>query len=549
MTNDNGPMTNTWRSSRPVVAGMHGAVASAHPLATQAGLRMLQEGGNAIDAVVAMAVALGVVEPYMSGPGGVGFLLLHLAGGPGVKERSAVLNFSGCAPAAATPEEFTPETQARGPRSSLVPGNVAGWLEALARHGRVGAQRAFAPAIELAERGFPLHPFNVKALDGYTQRANEVGRAIFGSPPHRVGEVLRQPDLARSLRDIADGGAEVFYRGALGRKIYHYLASQDGLLATGDLAGYQPEWTTPISVGYRGYEVRTCPPNCEGFQMLETLKVLEGIDLAALGHNTADYIHVVSEAVKLATADRIRWAGDPKFQPVPLERLLSDEFAARRRALVDHRRASLSGGERWRKDAAAVCVMPGELEGLTTHLAAVDREGNVASITQSLGDGFGSGIFVPGTGIALNNFMFWFEIDPDCPTPNLVAPGKRWSCCMAPLHVLSGGRFWFSMATPGSYGILHTTLQMLLNVVEFGADVQTAIEAPRFRLLENTRLLVEDRVSPAVRGELAARGHSIELIGDYSPLVGGGQSVMIDPASGARLAGADPRRDGYAIAY
>ena len=189
------------------------------------------------------------------------------------------------------------------------------------------------------------------------------------------------------------------------------------------------------------------------------------------------------------------------------------------------------------------------MDGLTTHLSAVDTQGNVASITQSLGNSFGSGVVVPGTGVALNNFAYWTEIDPSCPTPNLIQPGKRWSCPMAPVQVFADGRFWFSIATPGSYGILQTTVQMLLNIVEFGADPQAAIEAPRFRVYEDTRMEIEDRVAAATRAELAARGHALELIGDYSMQVGGGQSVMIDPRSGARLAGADPRRDGYALAY
>ena len=182
-------------------------------------------------------------------------------------------------------------------------------------------------------------------------------------------------------------------------------------------------------------------------------------------------------------------------------------------------------------------------------MVAVDAQGNVASITQSLGNGFGSGIVVPGTGIALNNFTFWTEIDPNCPTPNLLQPGKRWSSCMAPVHVLREGKFWFSIATPGSYGILQTTVQMLLNIVEFAADPQLAIEAPRFRVLEETRMQIEDRVDAAVQEELTARGHALESLGDFSLLLGGGQSVMIDADSTARLAGADPRRDGYALAY
>jgi gamma-glutamyltranspeptidase/glutathione hydrolase len=196
-------------------------------------------------------------------------------------------------------------------------------------------------------------------------------------------------------------------------------------------------------------------------------------------------------------------------------------------------------------------VKPGSIDGLTTHLAAVDEQGNVASITQSLGNGFGSGMVVPGTGVALNSFAHWCEIDPACPTPNLIAPGKRWAACMAPVHVFrgDGGPFWFSIATPGSYGILHTTLQMLLNIVEFDADCQVAIDAPRFRLHEDTRMQIETRVPGAVRDELARRGHRLELLGDWNYVVGGGQSVMIDPESHARLAGADPRRDGYALAY
>src|SRR5262249_22306098 len=188
--------------------------------------------------------------------------------------------------------------------------------------------------------------------------------------------------------------------------------------------------------------------------------------------------------------------------------------------------------------------------GRTAHLTRMDEEGNGASFPESLGNGFGSGMFVPGTGAALNSFAWWCEIDPDCPTPNVMAPGKRWASCMAPVHVFrDGGQFWFSMATPGSYGILHTTLQMLLNIVEFGADCQAAIEAPRFRLYEETRMQIETRVRPEVLTDLSRRGHQLEPVGDFNYVVGGGQAVMIDAESGVRLAGADPRRDGYALAY
>jgi len=530
--------------TRPVVAGRQAAVASAHPLATLAGYRILEQGGNAVDAVVAMAASLGVVEPYMSGPGGVGFMLLHRNGGEPV-----VLNFSGCAPLAATPDQFTPESQDLGCRACLVPGNVAGWFEALSEFGSMPAEPVFAPAISLARDGFPLHPFNVRTIEMALPRLNQAGKDVYGNVPLQIGAILRQTDLAESLEQMAQEGAKAFYTGDVGKKIIGHLQENGGLLSAEDLASYQPDQETPIGIDYRGCQVRTCPPNNEGFQILQTLKLLEAYDLTSLGHNSAAYVHTLSEAIKLAVADRIQWAGDPKFAPVPLDRLLDDAYIRERRSGIDPQTASRSEGERWRGSRDENMIPPGNIDGLTTHLAAVDSEGNVASITQSLGNGFGSGVIVPGTGIALNNFVWWCEIDPTCPTPNLIAPGKRWASCMAPVHVLKDDRFWFSIATPGSYGILHTTLQMLLAIIEFGADPQAAIEAPRFRVWEETRMQIEDRFPANVLDELTQRGHTLESVGDYSVMVGGGQAVMIDPDSQARLAGADPRRDGYALAY
>ena len=535
--------------TRPVVAGLKGAVASAHPLASQVGLDVLKSGGHAVDAVVAMGVALGVVEPYMSGIGGVGFLLLHEVGG-----TSRVLNFCGNTPALGTPDQFTNDTKEMGIRAPLIPGNVAGWFEAHRCYGRVPIDRLFAPAIEFAENGFPLHPFNVEMIRGSIPRLNKAGLEVYANVPLRIGAILRQIDLGRTLRKVADEGPEYFYRGELAAQIDSLMRAEGGLIRTTDLVEYKPDWETPIEIGYRGHTVKTCPPNNEGFQILQTLKLVEGFDLQGLGHNSADYIQIVSEAVKLAIADRIRWAGDPKFAPVPLDRLFDSRYLADRRAKIDRQRASPSEGERWRGWAIPSPIRPGKIEGMTTHLAAIDEQGNVASITQSLGNGFGSGVVVPGTGVALNSFAHWCEIDPDCPTPNVIAPGKRWAACMAPVHVFRKGhngdsRFWFSIATPGSYGILHTTVQMLLNVIDFQADCQAAIEAPRFRLWEGTRMQIETRVAPSVLQELSRRGHHLEMIGDFNYVVGGGQAVMIDPETNARLAGADPRRDGYALAY
>ncbi|MCA9116280.1 MAG: gamma-glutamyltransferase family protein [Planctomycetaceae bacterium] len=534
-----------WSRTRPVIAGLHGAVASAHPLASQAGLDQLRSGGNAVDAVVAMAAALGVVEPYMSGPAGVGLMLLHLADG-----ETHVLNFTGSTPAAGTPDQFTPASQDLGPRACMIPGNVAGWFEALRRFGSRTAGDVLSAAHLHAAEGFPLHPANVHFIGVGRSRLNPAGSRIFEQVPLACGAVLRQSDLGRSLGRLIEHGPDDFYTGQISRAMADDVQRHDGLLTREDLAGYQPRWEQPLEIEWRGVRIRTCPPNCEGFQILQTLRLLEEYDLAALGHNSADYLHLLTEAVKLAAADRIAYCGDPDFVTVPVDRLLSDEYLAGRRQLINHETASVSEGERWRGPREAAAVSPGRFPGLTTHLSAVDRQGNVASITQSLGNGFGSGFYVAETGIVLNNFAWWTEIDPVCDTPNLIAPGKRWSCCMSPVQVFHpDGRFWFSMATPGSEGILHTTVQMLLNVLVFGADVQAALEAPRVRVWEGTRLQIEERVPAPVREELTRRGHQLELVGDWSPFVGGGQAVMIDADSGSRLAGADPRRDGYALAW
>ena len=534
----------TLSRKRPVVGGLKGAVASAHPLASQAGLDILRDGGNAVDAIVAMASTLAVVEPYMSGPGGVGFLLLYQADG-----TPRVLNFSGNSPTGAVPEAFDEQTREIGPRSCLIPGNIAGWFEALGTHGRMTPADVFAPAIRHGREGFPLHPANAEFIRIARPRLNDAGLDVFGNLTPRIGEILTCHDLATTYEQLVAEGPALFYEGKLGQQIADYLQNLGGLITREDMAQYRPEWEDPIEVSYRGYTVRTCPPNCEGMQILETLKILESTDLVALGHNSTDYIHLLSESIKLAVVDRIRWCGDPKFSPVPLDTLLSDHYAAQQRLRINHQTATRVEGERWGGFRQGDFLAPGKVDGLTTHLAAVDSDGNVASITQSLGNGFGSGVMVPGTGVFLNNFVYWTETDPSCSTPNRIEPGKRWSCCMSPVHVLNGEDFWFSITTPGSYGIMQTTVQMLLNVVEFGADLQSAIEAPRFRLWEDTRMQIENRVSERTRQALTDRGHALDDIGEFSAQVGGGQGVMIDPESRARLAGADPRRDGYALAY
>lgn len=544
---------NSFKAHRPVAMGTRGMVASAHSLASLAGLRMLMDGGNAVDAAVATAAALNVVEPFMSGLGGIGIMLFHQA-------RSGVtrtLNFGGRTPYAAQPELFNEKTKQVGLLAPMVPGNLAGWLEALEKYGTMSREKVFTPAIEYAERGVPMTHFGYAVWQSNAAKLRQCPHAaatyLTGGEVPAPGEIVRQPDLARTFRKIVEQGRAVFYEGEIARAIADFCTAEGGLISLKDLRDYQPVWQDVISTDYRGYTVCTAPPNSEGFQMLETLNILEAFDIASLRHNSAEYLHLLIEAVKIAATDRIAFAGDPDLFDVPIAGLLSKEFAAERRKLINLKKANVVAGERWVKDAPADAITAGKAREYfpkgTTHFCVVDGEGNAVSITQTLGGGFGCGRVVPGTGIALNNGINWMEIDPACNTPNLVAGGKRAAWCLAPMQVFRDGQLRLAIGTPGSYGILHTTLQMFLNVIEFGANVQEAIEAPRVRVYGGTNVEAEERIPADVRDALTQKGHTIHLLPAWSPIVGGGHGIMVHPTSGALMGGADPRRDGYAVGW
>jgi len=523
-------------------------VASAHPLASVAGLRILQQGGNAIDAAIATAAALNVCEPYMSGIGGIGYLIFFSA-----KEQCVrVLDFVGPAPAAATPDVFASQAEKdHGPKSPIVPGACAGWLTALDTYGRLDRASVFAPAIEYAERGVPISLknawfFRSSLAGGYLTAETQ---AVFmpGGQAPAPGTIIRQPMLAQTFREVIADGPETFYRGPLAKRIVAAVREQGGLLTEEDLADYQPVWQEAISTTYRGYDVFCPPPPSSGIQILQTLNILEGFDLASLAHNTAESIHLMAEAMKLAVADRIAYAARPD---APTAALLDKAYAAQRRALIDPKRAALSEGERYSGPPGPGVIRAGSplaVPESTTHFDVVDDEGNAVAVTQTLGDGFGSGVMAGDTGILLNDFCYWFDLDPR--SPNVVAPRKKVEMCLAPTVTLRDGRPFMVIGTPGSFGILETTPQMIVNVIDHGFSIQAAIEAPRFRTYEGTTLEMEARIPKAVRDELQERGHKIRLIDDWSHLVGGGQGIMIDPDSGALLGGADPRRDGYAIGW
>ena len=526
---------------RPTVMGTRGCVAAAHPLAALAGIEVLLQGGAAVDAACATSLALNVVEPYMSAPGGVGMILISRRG-----TRETLLS-AGQTPAAADPAGVTEADLKGGPRSVAVPGLPAAILALHDRYGTLPRERVFAPAIRFAEEGFPLTWKNCDFFEkGRAQLAYsaEAERTFLpGGRVPRPGTVLVQKELGGTLRQLAEGGVEAFYRGPLARAIARAVQERGGFLTEADLAGYAPSWGVPLAGRFRGYEVCTPP---YAFQIVQTLQILESFDLRGFGHNSADYLHHLIEAIKLASADRVAFGTG---EPLP-EGLVSPRYAAERRRLIDPARAGVSGGERFSSERLPGEILPGHPADFTkehtTHFAAADRDGTVVTVTQTLGSPFGSGVMAPGTGLLLNNMLFWTDLDPA--SPARLRGGTRLQTRMSPTQVFRDGGFLLSIGTPGSFGILQTTPQMLLNVVEFDMAVQEAIEAPRVRVYRDRLVDVEGRIPPETREALAARGHQVNVIDDWSWVVGGGQGIRRDPESGALQGGADPRRDGYALA-
>jgi gamma-glutamyltranspeptidase/glutathione hydrolase len=537
---------STGTSHRPAVMGNRGMISTAHPLASAAGLEMFWRGGNAIDALVAAAATLNVVEPFMSGIGGDGMLLLAL----GRTGERTVLNFMGRTPRAARMEGTVAADLEKGPKSCLVPGNFAGWWEALRAHGRLEPAVVFAPAIRHAEEGFPLTHRGAGFFADHRTRLTPEAARLFcpGGEVPRPGTRLRHAALAATLRRLTVEGPELLYRGSLAERICRAVQVAGGWLTADDLAGFRATWTRPVVSAFRGVEVASVPPPAAGTQVLETLNILEGFDLKAWGQNSADTLHAIIEGVKLTMADRIAYQSLPE---APVAGLLSKEYAAAQRARIDPGRAAVCAGERYLADHLQGEVTPGDPYGYqrehTTHLSAVDGEGNAASITQTLGSPFGSGFLAGDTGILLNNLLMWSDLDPK--SPNALLPDRAVETRMAPVQVFQGGKIHLAIGTPGSYGIPQTTTQMLLNVLEYGLDIQAAIEAPRVRVYRDRTVDAEGRIPAAVREALSARGHTLRQLPDWSWVVGGGQGVFVDPPSRTLMGGADPRRDGYAMGW
>ena len=536
-------------ATRSVVMARNGAIATSQPLATAAGLRVLQSGGNAIDAAVTAAAVLSVVEPTMNGPGGDLFAIVYDA-----KTKSIHgLNASGRAPATATLDEFKrrglQRVPLRGELSVSVPGVVDGWNELLTRHGTITLAQALQPAIGYARDGYAVSEIIAwqwrEAADVLARDRNAAATFLPGGKPPSPGEVFRNPALATSLEQIARGGRDAFYRGPIAAAIGQDMQRRGGLLTAQDLAAHHADWVDPISTTYRGYEVLELPPNTQGIAALEMLNILEGYDLRALGHNTAAYLHLLVEAKRIAFADRDAWLGDPSTTPAAaLQRMLSKDYAAERRhEILDDRTArevrplSLSG--RSTPDGGDHPIAMGD----TVYLTAADSAGNVVSLIQSLYETFGSGIVAGDTGIVLQDRGSLFSLTPG--HPNQIAPGKRPFHTLVPAMVLKDGRPWLSFGVMGGDMQPQGHVQVLLNLIDFGMNVQEAGEAPRFRHTGNG-LALESAVSAEARFGLNARGHRLL---DTPGVFGGFQGILIDPATRVLMAGSDPRKDGMAAGW
>ena len=538
------------RSTRSVVMARRGLVATSQPLASAAGLQVLREGGNAVDAAVTAAAVLSVVEPTMNGPGGDLFALVYSPKAGKIEG----LNASGRAGRRATPAEFAArglkDIPYRGVLSVTVPGVVDGWAELLARHGTISLARALQPAIEYATSGFAVSEIIAtqwRGVEGVLARDEAAARTfLVGGHAPKAGEVFSNPALGASLRLIAEKGRDAFYRGPIAQAIAADVARRGGLLEAADFAAHHSDWVEPISTTYRGHQVFEMPPNTQGFVALEMLNILEGFDLRALGHNSAAFLHLLVEAKRIGFADRDAWLADPdRVPPARLQRLISKEYAAQRRREIDPSRASAA----YRAGAVGGDADPAprslslDATGDTVYLTAADGNGMAVSLIQSIYESFGAGIVAGDTGIVLHNRGSLFSLEPG--HPNLLEPGRRPLHTLVPAMVMKEGRPIVSFGVMGGDMQPQGHVQVLLNLIDFGMNIQEAGEAARFRH-SGAGLAIESAIGDATAAALAALGHKpIRSSGVF----GGFQGILIDPRTGVLQGGSDPRKDGLAIGF
>jgi gamma-glutamyltranspeptidase/glutathione hydrolase len=503
-----------------------------------AGLRVLMDGGNAADAAVTVAAMLNVVEPMSTGIGGDCFALIYEA----ASGQVTALNASGRSPAAfglgETQRLGLEEIPLTGPLPVTVPGAVSGWEALLARFGTITLADSLAPAIATAEEGFPV---SERISAGWQRSVEKLSRdpeaARVYLPAPQPGQIHRQPDLARTFRAVAQGGAESFYEGALAERIAACVQSQGGYLTAEDLAAHSATWQTPIRTTYRDVEVLEHPPNGQGLAALLALNTVEGYDLGTMAYFDPARWHLMIEAMRLGMVDAGRYVADPDVAPAPLDSLLSEAYAARRRALIHPGRA-------------LELACPGQPEHRdTVYLTVVDRAGNGVSFINSLYYGFGSGLVVPDTGICLQNRGACFTLEEG--HPNALEGGKRPYHTIIPAMALREGRLWLSFGVMGGFMQPQGHLQVLTNMVDYGLDPQAALDAPRFRVDErgDPRVSIESGVPLKTRKALAAMGHDVHREPTFKPDFGGGQVIAVDAGTGVLWGGSDPRKDGCVVGF
>ncbi len=515
-------------------------VSSAHPLATEAGLEILRAGGNAFDAAVALAAALNVVEPAMSGAGGYGTIVLYHA----ASKETWFLNPSGRIPAAVNSDAFRAPTPGylanrRGAKSVSTPGNVNAWEAMSKKYGRLRWARLFEPAIRLAADGYALQEREAGAIGFIFESFPSHAKEIFGKEgkPLARGDILRQQDLARSLRLIADKGAEAFYKGEIARAIDAAMKEADGFLAPADLSNDRAEWRQPISIRYRDVDVVTASPPANAFDYLVRLGIMSQFNTARDDHNSVEYLHRFAEATKHGFWVRLRYAGDPDVAPPPLERLLSKPYWREQAQRIDPAKAT-------------PFAPPGTsgADGHTTHFVVADRFGNVVSATQTLGGPFGSRIMPKGTGIWLNDSLEFSTFEPKG-NPMDAHAGRRKLSGDCPTIIMRDGRPWAALGTPGGHTIGQTVPQVVMNLVDFTMDIERAIAAPRISFVEPDMISVEETIAVDVQKGLEAKGHKLRVVRG----IGNAHALTIEYDARGRVrsfAGAsDPRGAGLAKGY
>jgi len=535
-------MSSVPGQGRSMVVTEFGIVAAPQFLASQAGAHILEEGGNAVDAAIAANAVMGVVQPYVNGIGGDLFAIYYDA----KTGKLYGLNASGWTPKALTIDYMIAHHIDRinpiGAETVDIPGAVAGWDALHTRFGALSFGKSLAPAIYYAENGFPLAERNARYW---------VAKSLIDQPGYRqtylpngvapkVGDLFRNPALAHSLREIAEHGRDAYYNGPMTETMVNFLQAHGGAHTLEDFKDFQPEWVEPVSTTYRGWTVYELPPNGQGVAALSMLNIMEQFPMAQYGHNSADALHIMIEAKKLAYADMHKYVGDPRFTPIPTTQMLSKDLAAQRAKLIQ-------------MDKAACQVVPSDIEKMldahgnsTIYLSTIDKDGNIVSLIQSNFAGYGTGMVAPGLGFSFHNRGAGFELTPGL--PNSLAGHKR------PLHTIipafmEKGDIHIGFGIMGGWNQAQAHAQFVANVVDYGMNVQAALEQPRFTkgTFDGCDVQMEETVPESVRAELTKRGHQIQLLEPFSFTVGQGEAVVRDSARKVNFAGADPRSDGEAI--